>query len=416
MSSPPDDPYEDLIGELADPDPWAEQRSAEEVGHRYADELLDHPTAVRRAALYELAMGDPAGFVLAKHGPSKEALDVEEEVHRLRVRDAARLGFNREQSAGVQPPRLVSLTDFLDEPDEEARYRVEGLWPSNGRIVLAAQNKSGKTTLVGNLIRSLADGDPFLGQFEVETAERVILLDNEMSQGQIRHWLRDQGIRKSDAVELIPMRGQLSSFNILDPTIQAEWAERIGPADVLIFDCLRPALDALRLSEDKESGQFLEAMDGLAKLANVSEIVIVHHMGHSNERSRGDSRLEDWPDAKWKLVRDDPDDPNSRSFFKAFGRDVDQPEVRLAYDPTNRHLTVDGGSRGQAKANQLENDVLIFVGDSPGCSQSAIEEAVTGDRILIRRVTKDLIDSGFIRREKVGQKHCHSIARVSEET
>jgi hypothetical protein len=54
--------------------------------------------------------------------------------------------------------------------------------------------------------------------------------------------------------------------------------------------------------------------------------MVVHHMGHAGERSRGDSRILDWPDASWKLVREDLDDPASPRYLSAFGRDVDVPE------------------------------------------------------------------------------------------
>jgi hypothetical protein len=51
-------------------------------------------------------------------------------------------------------------------------------------------------------------------------------------------------------------------------------------------------------------------------------------MGHGQERSRGDSRLLDWPDVNWKIVKEsqsetDPDEaPGDRRFFSALGRDV----------------------------------------------------------------------------------------------
>ncbi len=36
---------------------------------------------------------------------------------------------------------------------------------------------------------------------------------------------------------------------------------RGGHTDVLVIDCLRPALDALGLSEDKDAGRWLDAPD-----------------------------------------------------------------------------------------------------------------------------------------------------------
>jgi hypothetical protein len=334
---------------------------------------------------------------------------VEREAQRLRVVEAARALVARERRDPQPLPTPMPLSDFLAEPDEETAYRVEGLWPTAGRVVLSAQNKAGKTTLIGNLMRSLADGEPFLDHYVVKPADRVLLVDDEMSPGTIRRWLRDQSIGNTRAIDVVSLRGRLSTFNLLDPVIRSEWATALGAADVLIFDCLRPVLDALGLSEDKEAGRFLEALDELICEAGIGELVVVHHMGHSNERSRGDSRILDWPDAIWKLLREDPDDPMSERFFSAYGRDVEQPEVRLAFNTADRHLVVNGGSRRDARAHRFEDDVLDFVQNNPGCSQSAIEKEVTGDTNAIRRAIKQLEAAHDLRVEHQGQTKRHFV-------
>lgn len=368
----------------------------------------DSDASDRKFAMRHLIEVDPAVAVetLVPEYDARVRLDIVEGLRRHRVKEGIAKLLD---PAKDQPrPAPVNLTAFLAEPDDDVRYRIDGLWPSDGRIILAAQNKSGKTTLVGNLARSLVDGDPFLDTFGVEPANRVVLIDNEMSPSHVRRWLRDQGIRKTDAVEIICLRGKVSSFDILDAATRVEWAELIGPADVLIFDVLRPALDALGLSEDKESGRFLTALDELCDAAGIPELVLVHHMGHTNERSRGDSRLEDWPDAKWRLVKQpDPDNPNDDGqngprFFSAYGRDVDQPEVRLGFDPDTRHLKVDGGSRRQTTRSKIENAVQLWVDDNPGCSQGDIERGVAGDNTTVREAIKALALDGWLRIEKQG--------------
>lgn len=335
--------------------------------------------------------------------------EVEREAYKIRVREAARDLVGRERQGGLVIAEPVGLAEFLAEPDEEVRYRVDGLWPTNGRVVLSAPNKAGKTTFTGNLTRSLVDGDLFLDQFAVERAKRVVLIDNELAPNMIRLWLREQGIKNVGAVDVLSLRGRLSSFDLLDPATRARWAAAIGPADVLMFDCLRPALDALALSEDKEAGRFLEALDELTLEARIRELLVVQHMGHTNERSRGDSRLLDWPDAVWKIVREDADDPQSPRYFSAYGRDVEQPEARLSYSDFNRRLSINGGSRREAKNSQVEIDVLGFVGLNPGCSQTAIEQGVTADRMTVRFTIRALQRAGRIKVEHSGQKSAHTL-------
>ncbi len=140
------------------------------------------------------------------------------EVNQLRVREDARRVLARERSGAADRPVSVSLADLLVEPEEPITYRVDGLLPSAGRALLAAQGKAGKTTLVGNLLRCLVDGDPFLDRHEViAPAGRVALLDTEMPRGMLRRWLTDQRIRAPGRLEVYSLRGRLASFDVLDP-------------------------------------------------------------------------------------------------------------------------------------------------------------------------------------------------------
>jgi hypothetical protein len=296
----------------------------------------------------------------------KFARRVELEAQTLRVRDAARRKLAAEQGGNVERPPLVKLRDFLTEDDAGVAFRVDGWWPLGGRIVCAAQWKAGKSTVVANLLRALADGGLFLGKFTVTQAERIVLIDDELDPRMLRSWLRDQAIINVDAVELVSLRGAAASFNILDPACSAEWVNVLAGADVTLLDCLRPILDALGLDENRDAGRFLVSFDAL--LAGIgdgspADGFVVHHMGHIEERSRGDSRIIDWPDATWTLTRQDPKDPRSPRFLSAFGRDVDQREGRLEYDPATRHLTYVGGNRAEAIADELWETIKTVLKD-----------------------------------------------------
>ena len=246
----------------------------------------------------------------------------------------------------VDLPEALTLRERLARPRQPVTYRIDGWQPVSTRVIVAAQFKAGKTTLTQNLVRSLVDGDPWLGTYPVTPVSgTVVVLDFEMSDHQLDGWFRDQAIRHDDRVILLPLRGGASSFNILDPAVRATWVTWLKERGVsyLVLDCLRPILDVLGLDENHDTGRFLVSLDALLAEAEISECVLVHHMGHSGERSRGDSRLRDWPDVEWRLVRED-DNPASVRFLSAYGRDIDQPEQGLAYDATTRRLSIDGGS------------------------------------------------------------------------
>lgn len=288
------------------------------------------------------------------------AIQIGEEMDRERARREARRRLDVEERGPIVQPVIDTLRERLARPRTVVAFRIHGWQPQHSRVVLAAQFKAGKTTLTGNLARSLVDGDLFLGRDAVTPIDgAVAVLDFEMSELQLDDWLRDQGIRADDRVLVIPMRGRASAFDILDATCRAEWAQRLRRhgAVYLILDCLRPVLDALGLDEHRDAGRFLVAFDALMTEACIPEALVVHHMGHSGERSRGDSRLRDWPDAEWRLVRQD-DNPASPRFITAYGRDVDVPESQLDFDATTRRLTVSGGSRHDATAAEALDAVL----------------------------------------------------------
>lgn len=261
-------------------------------------------------------------------------------------------------------PQFKSLRDMLAEPPSPTLFRIAEWQPMDTRVLLAAQFKAGKTTLVNNVTRSLVDGDPFLGQFAVQPITgTVALMDLEMSATMLKTWLGEQGIRNDDRVWPIALRGRLGDLPLLNSKRRQELAKHLqaNHTAYVIWDCVRPLVDSCGLDENKDAGRLLTAFDALLQEAGIHEALVVQHMGHTGERARGDSRFRDWPDAEWRLVRQD-DNPHSVRFISAYGRDVDQPEAQLSYDASTRHLTITGGSRHDVRVDDLIDEVLAAIG------------------------------------------------------
>lgn len=280
-----------------------------------------------------------------------------------RVKREARRRLDAEERGLLVPPPIETLHDRLARPRLAAKFRIHDMQPQASRVIFAAPFKAGKTTVVGNLVRSLADGEAFLGRFPVVPVDGTIaLLDFEMSGAQLDGWLRAQQIRHDERVLVMPMRGRATAFNILDAEVRTEWAARFRErqVDYLVIDCLRPILDALGLDEHHDPGRFLVALDALLCEAGISECLVVHHMGHLSERARGDSRLRDWPDVEWRLLRQ-TDDPTSPRYITAYGRDVNVPESQLLYDSATRALTIANGSRRDATTRGALDAILAVL-------------------------------------------------------
>jgi hypothetical protein len=155
----------------------------------------------------------------------------------------------------------------------------------------------------------------------------------------------------------------------------------VGGADCALGRCdLRlptTHLDSLGLDENRDAGRLLTALDELLNEAGVPEGMLVHHMGHAGERSRGDSRIIDWPDATWKLVRENPELEGSPRYFSAYGRDVFRAESLLEYDPQTRRLMLRGGNRQDAANERLMPPLFERLAANPdGMSGRQIEDAL----------------------------------------
>jgi hypothetical protein len=227
----------------------------------------------------------------------------------------------------------------------------------------------------------------------------MFVLDFEMGENQLDRWYADQDIRNPGQVFLVSLRGSAAAFDILDPVIRAQWVARLKAEGCryLVIDCLRPVLDALGLDEHREAGRFLTALDALLVEAEIPDACVIHHMGHTAERSRGDSRIRDWPDVEWRLVRED-DDPGSPRYISAYGRDVEVAEAMLGYDAASRRLTLAGGSRRDAAVRAALVDVLKVLDESTDkLSGRQIEDRVDAhSRQAVRGAIKAGITEGSI--------------------
>lgn len=344
----------------------------------------------------------------------------EDRKERRRIdREVAR-ELDAEEGGEIQIPKGRTLTERLALKPDTTPFRIERFQRMGQRVVFAAPAKGGKTSFGSNLVRSLADGDPFLDRFIVVPVEgSVTLLDFEMAEDEnasvLDDWYRDIGIKNTDKVHVVGMRGRAGAFNIIDPKIRSEWAARLREAqtEYLIVDCLDPILDALGLDKMVGVGPLLTALDALLVEAGISETLLIHHMGHSAERSKGDSRLRGWPDAEWQLVLANPEDFTSQRFIRAFGRSVNVPETALLFNPKTKRLAVGDGARVVPKRKATEADILKVVQENPTAGKTDLLKMLTGKEGSVRAELEALVKKGKLKEHEVKSgkttKTCFSV-------
>jgi hypothetical protein len=322
------------------------------------------------------------------HEAEREARRAEMVEYELDRRAARREADQLEAEAaatGRPAMDIGPLTALLDRPDE-AQWRIAGLLPAEGRAIVVAPNKTGKTTLLGDLIRSLVKGEPFLGRFEVEPLDGdVLLLNYEVSAAQQGRWLADLGLSKKQTarVHVANLRGTENPLSTERGRLELTTYMREHRIAFLIVD---PFGRAYNGDQDSNSavGPWLTTLDELATSGGAREVVLAVHAGWGGTergqggqvRARGASALHDWPDAIWRLSRD-----GEARFFEAEGRDVLFESDRLAYEPNARRLALTGtggrtAARRATKATELAEPILTIVRNTQGIGASGIGDAL----------------------------------------
>lgn len=268
-----------------------------------------------------------------------------------------------------QPWDIGTLAEQLERPEPPAA-RVHGLIPWEASTAIIAQRKTGKTTLVLNLARSLLTGEPFLGMDVREVEGRVAFLNFEVSGHQLARWASEVGV-PADRLVVVNLRGASNPFN--DPARLAELADQLRDLDVetLIVDPFGRAFSGDNQNDSGQVQSWLVRLDEFARSdVGAKDLILTVHAGWEGTHARGSSALEDWPDSLVYLTR--PKGSDDR-YISATGRDVDLPEDLLAYDADKRQLSLTGaGSKHGASLRGLAEQAIAVVTDQPGLNTTAI--------------------------------------------
>ena len=334
---------------------------------------------------------------------------VNAELARLRATRQAKQQLDNEehQAQFREPPSRPTLTQELALPDDPITYRVNEIMPTGSNVLLTAQYKTGKTTLNLNLLKALADGEPFLGRYDINPlpdGKKAVWWNYEVDERQARRWLRDLNIQNLDRIAILNLRG----YRLTLTTDRGEdWAVQwLADHDAAYWQ-IDPAARAMVGSADENSnsevGHWLDTLDIIKERAGVDELTLATHTGRieqqvGSERARGATRLDDWADVRWLLTKDEDD----RRYLRFTGRDVDIDEEEITYDPDTRQLRASGrGGRKAVKAHDLADAIYDYIKTNPGKTQTNIKETVTQGKAGERwNMVNKLLTDGRIRSEQ----------------
>lgn len=257
-----------------------------------------------------------------------------------------------EQAATLVPLPTKNLAQELGDEYVEPKWRIRNLHIQSSFTTITAAKKTGKSTLMLNLIRSLVDGVPFLGEPTTKLTGNVGYLNMELDPNVWRRWAKEMGIE--DPKRIIPWHLRGEKFPIYHPVLEERIVAWLNEQNIeaLIIDpghrLLRgwPSYNGGGENSNDVVAQVCQKLQEIKKAGNVTDLFVPLHTGHAqgeHQHTRGAIMWEDDPDHLWSLwskeiVKGD----RGVRHFSAEGRDVDFETVGIKYErETHRYEPAD---------------------------------------------------------------------------
>lgn len=288
------------------------------------------------------------------------------------------------------PPSSGSLVDQVPDEDYEPSYLIDGLMIDDGILLINAQFKAGKTTLVSvNLAADLALGSSFLRQYPIYFNRNVTVWNLEVSQAQLMGWLVSrlgkEGVQRAkDRLFVEHYRGH--TFDLFNDEVAAWVVNQLKSRNTGVW--IIDPLSKLYAGEERDNSEFnrwWKRVEQIKRDAGVDVIIFAHHTGHGTTgngdampRARGASSMMGNADVIWSFRHDGDlgDKPKgTRRYLEGFGRDVEFDELALNMpDLTTKRLVAVKGDRygdaAMAKHKGRAERLARVVETSPGIAQA----------------------------------------------
>lgn len=368
---------------------------------RAIEEVEKAVDAGDESAFQELSDEDKESFRTTENPRVKKLLE-QWQAHRLARQIEAQQRF-------IPPPDAVSwcASDGLSRPPEPKQWLIgpnsegEGIAGVKHNVVITAQYKTGKTALVvASLAKALCDGTPFLGEYEVPMMT-VGHWNMEMEGDELKEdYIRPAGFDNPDNLHVANLRGY--GVNILTEIGKAwtvKWL-RDRQVQVWTIDSLARLLRmcGVKEKENDEVLNVLMAIDEIKVEAGVEACFVITHTGRSeeaSERARGATVIDDWPDSRWIITRQD-----EIRFMMVEGRGVGMPSMSLNFDHTTKTSTLGLRGKGEVAADAAVQTVVQVVRANSGILRTPLIRMVcqaTGKgREWVCQAVDESVETGWV--------------------
>lgn len=239
----------------------------------------------------------------------------------------------RAESSKLQ---VETYGEMMSSPDEFKGWLVKGFWGRRSHGIVAGMPKCFKSTIVHDLVVSVASGTPFLNKHPVEDPGPVLVIQNENSgyimkdrtqkiihQRGLDGWVRKRGNNRlricfPDDLPITFINQQGFTLTNEDHRAQVEELVREIQPVLVVFDPLY-----LMFEGDLNSSQELNpVLNWLLKLKNEHDtsVILIHHYNKGSNQNngvplRGGARmagsimLYGWVESAWYLTKTEEQAP-----------------------------------------------------------------------------------------------------------
>lgn len=261
---------------------------------------------------------------------------IQEAVDAMVIRQEAKKEFDRLMEGPAAPLDISLLEDIEDLEDD--RYRIAGLMLWNANTILSAQNKTGKTTYVLNLAKSLITGDKFLGRDvePIKPGNTVGILSYEMSKPQIGAWAHRVGI-PADRFVVVNLRDARNPLRHTKDRQRLAEGLRERNVETLLVDSYFRAFVGDSQNDTQQASDFLSDLSTFAHTdCGALDLFVLAHKGWMADHTRGASGIEDWADS---IISLKVEGKKGVRTMTAKGRLPEVDPVPVLYDPATHSIS-----------------------------------------------------------------------------
>jgi hypothetical protein len=301
----------------------------------------------------------------------------------------------------------LSLTDLLERPEllQPPTEIIHRFAYAGQLTILAAPDKSGKSTLVAHAATQLSRRGYFLSQSVSASTARVVWMGLEEATGHAVRRFQELGA-VAENVRLVVR----PDTELLEHTkaLLTEW-----PADLLVIDSITEYARVSRgaVPDDGDTGGWSSVIRPLVALTREFpqlSVIALHHTRRSDGQYRSSGEIAAAADCllEMRLPTDKSTDQNVRHITGRARWTVPAFDVRL---DDNRYELA-----GSVQLS-LDTRILLYVENTPGASLSAVRKHIGGRSGTVDAALNELVRRGaIIDTGKNGHHAYHKAAAVPQ--